>query len=355
VVKYQSNITTTDCYAAVFNMGVLDPKKGSAKADAMTGIIGEPRKYMKIELCQRDPSDETFRFKFRGCNCGKKVKTGTFSSERIICKDQPTTIVGDETGRALVQCATILGSIIDPGSDVVEYRKRLLTKLQPSWKVTDPLAKPIGWEDKCVSGTDWEEPIDFRVHNRSLNYIMESVSCGSRLENESTSKILCKLEVNCGCKITGSFPLIFQALTAVEESSLGETSVKLDNDGRIIWQDGLGLVQVGDVGKIFNVVAYSGDVDAYRSYASRCRSTNLRKEVISKPLWPKSRAMVGEEFTHGMAHFMRNYGYVNTGGSGNLLICRNQPLDKYKVIGVCIDQEMEVKKGSEEEKYVTIQ
>ncbi|PQE10568.1 Heterokaryon incompatibility 6 OR allele protein [Rutstroemia sp. NJR-2017a BVV2] len=336
-------------------MGLLDRKKGSAKADAMTDIIGEPRKYMKIELCERDPADNKFRFEFKGCNCGRKVKTGVFSSKPILSYDQPITVVGDETGRALVQCATILGSIIDPGHKVVEYRRRLLKKLQPSWKFTDPLAKPMGWEDKCVSGTYWEHLIDFRVHNTSVNYIMESVSCGSRLENESTSKILCKLEVNCGCKIIGSFPLVFQALTAVEGSSLGKKSVKYDKDGRIIWQDGLGLVQVGDVGKIFHLVAYGGDISAYKSYASRCRRTDLHKRIIAKPVWPKSRVMVGEEFTHGIGNFMRNYGYVNTGGSGNLLICRNQPLDKYKVIGVCMDQKMEVKKGSTKEKYVTIQ
>ncbi|PQE27879.1 Ankyrin and het domain protein [Rutstroemia sp. NJR-2017a BBW] len=395
----KSKITTSDCYAAVFNMGLLDLKKGLARADAMTDIIGEPRKYMKIELCERAPGDNKFRFEFKGCNCGKKVKTGFFSKKRLPSYDQPKIVVGDETGRALVQCATILGSLIDPGNEsedlvdprhesrdlldpgyesidlldprdesrdlidprhelkhIVRYRKRLLKKLKPSWEVTDPLAKPLGWEDKCVSGTYWEDLVDFRVHNRSLNYIMESVSCGTRLENESTSNILCKLEVNCGCKIIGSFPLVFQALTAVEGSSLGETSVEIDKHGRIMWQDGLGLVQVGDVGKIFHLVAYSGDINAHKSYASRCRSTDLHKRIKVEPIWPKSRAMVGEEFTNsGLGHFMKNYGYVNTGGSGNLLISRNQPLDKYKVIGVCIDQNMEVKKGSTEGKYVTIQ
>ncbi|PQE30013.1 Ankyrin and het domain protein [Rutstroemia sp. NJR-2017a WRK4] len=413
VVKYpshpKSKITTSDCYAAVFNMGLLDLKKGLARADAMTDIIGEPRKYMKIELCERAPEDNKFRFEFKGCNCGKKVKTGFFSKKRIPSHDQPKIVVGDETGRALVQCATILGSLIDPRHEskdlvddrhesrglvddrhesrdfldlrhesrdlldlrhesrdlidprhklkhIVGYRKRLLKKLKPSWKFTDPLAKPEGWEDKCVSGTYWEDLIDFRVHNWSLNYIMESVSCRSRLENESTSKILCKLEVNCGCTITGSFPLIFQALTAVEGSSLGEKSVKIDKHGRIIWQDGLGLVQVGDVGKTFHLVAFGGDINAHKSYASKCRSTDLHKRIKTEPIWPKSRAMVGEEFTHsGIGYFMKNYGYVNTGGSGNLLISRNQPLDKYKVIGVCIDQDMKVKKGSTEGKYVTIQ
>jgi hypothetical protein len=400
VVKYhpKSVITTSNCYAAVYNMGFLDLKKGFVKADAMTDIIGEPRKYMKIELCERDPEDKKFRFEFKGCNCGKKVKTGVFSKKRIPSYDRPRTVVGDETGRALVECATILGSLIDPRHEskdhvdprnesrdfidprhesrdfvyhryesrdlidsryepkhIVRYRKRLLKKLKPSWKFTDPLAKPLGWEDRCVSGTYWEDLIDFRVHNQSLNYIMESVSCGSRLENESTSKILCKLEVNCGCKITGSFALVFQALTAVGGSSLGERSVEIDKHGRIIWQDGLGLAQVGDVGKIFHLVAFGGDINAHKSYASKCRSTDLHKRIKVEPIWPKSRAIVGEEFTHGIGHFMRNYGYLNTGGSGNLLISRNQPLDKYKVIGVCIDKIMEVKKGSTEEKCVTIQ
>jgi hypothetical protein len=36
---------------------------------------------------------------------------------------------------------------------------------------------------------------------------------------------------------------------------------------------------------------------------------------------------------------------VETGGSGNLLICRNNLMGQYKIIGVCIDEFIENKKG----------
>jgi hypothetical protein len=42
---------------------------------------------------------------------------------------------------------------------------------------------------------------------------------------------------------------------------------------------------------------------------------------------------------------MRDYGYVETGGSGNLLISRNHVIDDYKIIGVCIDEFIDNKKG----------
>jgi hypothetical protein len=48
---------------------------------------------------------------------------------------------------------------------------------------------------------------------------------------------------------------------------------------------------------------------------------------------------------------MRDYGYVPTGGSGNLLICRKRPMAQYKIIGVCIDESIKNKKG---ERVVTI-
>lgn len=343
----QSKLLTTDCFAAVVNLGHLDPKKGLANAIATTGIIGNPRKYMKVMLRQRNSDNRNFQFVFKGCNCGKQVKTGLFSSELIINDDRPIDVPGDETGRILVQCATILGSIMDPDSSVVEYRRRLLRKLQPYWDITDPNAKPTGWIDRCVSGTGWKnpDPFDFRVHNRSMNYKMGSIyGCGSRLENDSTANLSCEVHVNCGCMIIAPFSLIFEAITAVEGSSLGGTSASLEDD-RIVLKDGLGLVQVGDVGRTFNLVAYGGDVDAHRSYSSSCRSTRLHKQVIPKLPWPMGRALVREEFTHGIADSMRDYGYVETGGSGNLLICRNQPMGRYKIIGVCIDEWIENKKG----------
>src|SRR5437764_2585959 len=115
--------------------------------------------------------DRGFQFIFKGCNCGREVKSGAFRTKPIPIPNPPRDVVGDETGRILVQCATILGSIMDPGCDVVEYRRNLLEKLQPDWETTDPGAKPAEWIDRCVSGTDWEKPhpLYFRVHNRSMN------------------------------------------------------------------------------------------------------------------------------------------------------------------------------------------
>jgi len=46
-----------------------------------------------------------------------------------------------------------------------------------------------------------------------------------------------------------------------------------------------------------------------------------------------------------MTDMIRKYGYVETGGSGNLLICRNYPLGQYKVIRVSIDEVIPIKKG----------
>ena len=46
-------------------------------------------------------------------------------------------MIKDETGRILVQYATILGAIMDPSYDVVAYRRRLLSKFQPYWTVSE--------------------------------------------------------------------------------------------------------------------------------------------------------------------------------------------------------------------------
>lgn len=105
------------------------------------------------------------------------------------------------------------------------------------------------------------------------------------------------------------------------------------------------MVQVGDVGRAFSLVAMGGDVDSHRTYASACRSTKEYKPVIPKLPWPRGRALVREEFTHSLTDSLRDYGYVNTDGSGNILICRNNPLGQYKVIGVCIDEWMQNKGG----------
>jgi len=179
-----------------------------------------------------------------------------------------------------------------------------------------------------------------------MNYKMVDItSCESRLANESTANITCEVRVNCGCMIIAPFALIFEAITAVQGSFLGDTSVTLDEDNRIVLKDGMGLVQVGDVGRTFNLVAFGGDVNAHKSYASSCRSTKVDKPVIPKAPWPWGRALVRDEFTHDMTDMMRDYGYVETGGSGNLLICRNHALDQYKIIGVCIDEFIPNKSG----------
>ncbi|KAI1868400.1 hypothetical protein JX265_007223 [Neoarthrinium moseri] len=346
VTATQSNLLTTDCFAGVVNLGRLK-QKGWAKTQAVTGIIGAPRKYMKITLVQ---GNGEFRFVFRGCNAGKSVKTRLFSSEPIPVNDQPREVARDETGRTLVQCATLLGSIIDPGSDLVEYRSRLLRKLQPIWHVSDPNAKLPGWIDRNVSGTPWENPhpLLLRTHNRSMNYRMVDVfRCGSRLHKGSTEKITCEVRINCGCTIIAPFSLIFEALTAVEGSSLGGKIGVLDEDDRIILNDGLGLVQAGDVGKSFNLVAFGGDIDSHKSYATACRTTKKDKQVIPKQPWPSGRALIREDFSHDLTDMMRDYGYVRTGGSGNLLICRNHPMDQYKIIGVCMDEDILNKKGEQ--------
>jgi hypothetical protein len=167
----------------------------------------------------------------------------------------------------------------------------------------------------------------------------------SRLQNETTAGISCEVRINCGCTIIAPFSLLFEALTAVEGSFLGDASATLDQDNRIILKDGLGLVQVGDVGKAFNLVAFGGDVSSYKSYVSNCRSTKVDKAVVPKLPWPTGRALVREEFTHDATDMMRDYGYVETGGSGNLLECRNHIMGDYKIVGVCIDEYIDNKKG----------
>ncbi|KAI9172579.1 hypothetical protein HJFPF1_02085 [Paramyrothecium foliicola] len=341
------DVKTTDCFASVVNLGRLK-EKGQAKTGAMTGLLGTPRKYMRIRLMQ---GNGDYQFIFRGCNCGKKLKTGLFKkSELIPTYDQPKTVARDETGRTLVQCATILGGIMDPGcSNLADYRQRLLTKLRPIWTVSDPNAKPMDWIDRCVSGTFWENPdyMGFRTHNMSMNYRMvDIIGCASRLANGSTANIMCEVNVNCGCTIVAPFSLIFEAITAVEGSSLGDTTAWLDDYNRIVIKDGLGLVQVGDVGKTFTLVSFGGDIESYRSYASSCRTTKIDTPVVPKLPWPTGRALVREEFDHSMTDMTRDYGFVDTEGSGNLLICRKHPMDPYKIVGVCVDEYIQNKKGA---------
>lgn len=102
--------------------------------------------------------------------------------------------------------------------------------------------------------------------------------------------------------------VVFEAITAIEGSSLGDTSAELDSDDRIVVKDGLMLVQVGDVGKMFNLVAFGGDAIFHKSHASVCKSTKVDKPVNLQLAWPSGRALVKEEFAHGITDTMRDYG-----------------------------------------------
>ncbi|KAI8627913.1 heterokaryon incompatibility protein-domain-containing protein [Xylariaceae sp. FL1651] len=303
------NDIKTDIFAGVVNLGRLKPN-GRAKRDALTGIVGVPRKYMEIHLEQETMG---FQFIFKGCNCGKKASM--FSKELIPTYDRPKEVSEDETGKTLVQCATILGCIMDPGNNVIEYRKKMLTKLAPIWKPSDPNARLSQWIDRCVSGTIYERvdcPSYLRTHNSSMNYKFPAITgCASRLAKGSTANISCQVRVNCGCTITAPFSFIFEAITAVHGSSLGDTLADQGKDDRIILRDGLGLVQVGDIGKTFNLVAFGGDVDFHKSYASSCRKNSKTGKALEpmKPC-PSGRVLVREEFSHDMTNALRDYGYV---------------------------------------------
>jgi hypothetical protein len=349
VIANSPKFMTTDLFSGIVRLGVLKKGKTAVKAQAVVGLEGSPRKYMRIALNQAGPGDVGFYFNFQGCNGGKKQTTGFLNSETISVNSLPRIISGDETGRTLTQCATVLGYALDPGCDEVEFRQRVLSKLMPRWNVSDPNAKPPNWVDRCVSGTFWERPDPpyFKSHNMSMNFKMPDLfDCGSRLQNDNMAKISCEVRVNCGCTITAPFALIFEAFTSLHGSSLGDKTGYLDQDNRIVLHDGLGLVQVGDIGKAFSVVAFEGDVHANASYASACRKARPHKPAVADKPWPRARALVREEFSHDMMDAMRDYGFVETGGSGNLLICRNNRMDDYRILGVCIDDKFTSKKGS---------
>ena len=71
------------------------------------------------------------------------------------------------------------------------------------------------------------------------------------------------------------------------DSSPGNSTAFSDEDYRIFLQDGSGLVQIGDVGKTFNLVAFGGDISSYRSYASLFRSAKIDRRVSPKKPWPR--------------------------------------------------------------------
>lgn len=341
MVRKHSRPTTADCFAGVLKLGDVN-KKGLAKTSAKINLRGAPRKFASIKLVESEPGSG-YQFTFKGCNCGKKVKTGRFTRKLVPTYDQTEEVRTDETARKLVHCATLLGKLMDPDGDIVAYRQKLLGRLLPSWRVSDPNAKPAEWEDRCVNGTMWEDPRGIWVHNWSFSYKMvdlEDFDC--QLATETTAGVSCKFEVNCGCTFTAPYVFIFQGVAAVHGSALGEKAADFSPDNRITLQDGLGLVQVGDVNKTFNLVAFDGDVSAYKTHASQCRKKRL--DPSKAPDFPRGRALVSEGFSHGLVDQMRNYGYVDTGGSGNLLISRNHMADPYKIIGACIDGTFEAKK-----------
>ncbi len=351
--KKRDQLLTTDCFAGVVDLGRLKPDGGLAKAKAQTGIVGTPRQFMTltpIPISKAEADAGGFRFSFQGCNLGKKVNTGLFRRrEAIGFHGAVERVQGDETGRTLVKCATLLGKILDPNGDLLEYRRRLLVSLQPWWWVTDRNAKPPDWINRCVSGTPWANP-ELREHNWSMNVHMADVwGCGSRLQNKTTARLSCELRVNCGCVVTGPYSLMMEAVAAVQGGVLGGEAAGLDSDGRITLRDGVGLAQVGDVGKAFRLVAFQGDSNAHKTHASKCRSTKQNRPVEAVLEWPRGRMLVREDFSHGMTDMTRDYGFVET-GVGNLLICRDHPLDKYRVVGVCIDGPAAIvsKKGEHE-------
>jgi len=378
--------TTTDCFSGVINLGVIKQNTTLAKAYATTGLSGSPRGYMKIHLTPAPPSGDDrpdFHFYFRGCNCGKRIKTGFFTSEPI--PDNSKRVVeasGDETGGYLVQCATLLGNIFDPAHNLATYRRTLLEKLQPYWDYTDASARPRNWIDRCVSGTEWEHPSHeyLRHHNMSMHYLLRHITrYRSRLENPSTRHISCRVEVNCGCVIQAPFSFIFEGLTAVHGSPLGTASATQDSAKRIILRDGLGLVNPGGGrnslvnsghNNIFRLVAFGGDVEAHRWHAAQCRNKKENKPIPRLvTIWPVGRALVRDGFVHsGTDGMLKDYGYVETGPDprqtvqrsdqsmsedekmarktcGNVLICRNHPMSPYRIVGACVDGEIANRKG----------
>lgn len=343
----EPNRLKTDIFTGVVKLGLLKDF-GVAKSQGLTGLLGKPRKVMSIYLKEENPN---FHFIFRGCNCGQS--RGFFKREKIPLHSQPIDVTGDETGRKLAECATLLGCIMDPAGDVLEYKRNLLARLAPEWTTTDISAKPFQWPDRCVSGTYWanvRSPFHLATHSMSMNYRLGAItSCGSRLAKGSTANISCVVRVNCGCTITAPFSLIFEALTSVNGSSLGEASAKVDEEDRIILSDGLGLVQIGDLGKTYNVVAFGGDMRFHYTWADACRKNRRPIAPLDHTAPPRGRALIKSDFKHSLLHMLRKYGYVTTRG-GNLLIYRDHPLASYRIIGVCIDGEIQ-RKHEDEDQY----
>ncbi|KAF1347301.1 hypothetical protein EJ07DRAFT_143078 [Lizonia empirigonia] len=338
VVEAHVSVTTTKCFAGIYELGILDAK-GRVDVEA-TDLEGTPRQLASIRVVQGSPDDAN-QFTFEGCNGAKTVKQGSVDGERTQTNNRLQDINSDDMGRILAQCATILGSLLEPDASPAEYRRSLLRKLQPQWRISDPNAKPKGWEDRCVSGTFWEapHPHEVKVHSRSFNYRMVDLfGFDCREETEHTKQLSGEVEMSCGCIYRAPLLFILQGLTAVRDSLSGDPVVTSGKDGRIVMQEGLGLVQICDVGRTFSLVAFGQSEQAEEPYASLFRGIRSSKRVGFSKISPSGRALVSEGFSHGLLDKMRGYGYVETGGSGGLLISRSHLADSYRIIGVCIDK-----------------
>jgi hypothetical protein len=189
--------------------------------------------------------------------------------------------------------------------------------------VGDSNARPKNWVDSCVSGTGLGNPDPrlLRIHNASVNYCMPDINfVGSGLENQSTAAISCEVRVKCGCTIVAPFSWIFVSIGVIEGTHIRDMSASVDPDDRIIMTDGIRQLQIHDVGDVLDLICFKGDVDSYKDQAASCRNTKSGRAVVSKLQWPKGRALVREEFSHdGIKDRIKDYGYLHTGGSGNLL------------------------------------
>lgn len=84
-------------------------------------------------------------------------------------------------------------------------------------------------------------------------------------------------------------------------------------------------------------MAFGGDVKFFEEEAAHYRKERIRGPVMLESKMPTARALVRGGFTHERKEFMKAYGVVNTGGCGNLLLCRKKPGDSYNVVRVCIE------------------
>ncbi|KAI1423215.1 hypothetical protein F5Y12DRAFT_716577 [Xylaria sp. FL1777] len=91
--------------------------------------------------------------------------------------------------------------------------------MKPQWETSDPAAWPLGFPERCVSGTFWADEDNcrkyLRPHNMSMNDKTGAITkCDSGLAQGSTAKISCEVRVNCGGVIVVPFSLIFEILTS---------------------------------------------------------------------------------------------------------------------------------------------